>query len=133
MTGDADSSLSERFGGFFDGDAGLEQFTDEKAADPKILNLAGKISYVIDPDNGYPRNYSGHIRVTVDDDEVVELRQPHMRGGVREPLTVEHITAKFYSNAAFGGWPEPRARALLDYCRNLASHADMSGLKAFRA
>ena len=118
--------------GFFDRDAGLEQFTDEKATDPKILNLAGKISYVIDPDNEYPRNYSGHIHVTLDDGEVIELRQPHMRGGVREPLTEEHITAKFYSNAAFGGWSEERARALLDYCRDLASHDDMSGLKAFR-
>ncbi len=117
--------------GFFDGDAGLEQFTDEKAADRKILNLAGKISYVIDPDNEYPRNYSGHIRVTLDDGEVIELRQPHMRGGVREPLTEDHITAKFHSNAAFGGWPQERSRALLDYCRSLASLDDMSGLKAF--
>ena len=51
--------------GFYEGDAGLVQFTDEKAANPKYLELARKISYVIDPDNEYPRNYSGHIKVTM--------------------------------------------------------------------
>ena len=50
--------------GFYEGDAGLAQFSDEKARDPRILALARKVSYVIDPDNEYPRNYSGHIRVT---------------------------------------------------------------------
>ena len=84
------------------------------------------------PIGGLQSNLGFTPSCRLDGGEVVELRQPHMRGGVREPLTDEHITAKFYSNAAFGGWPEPRARALLDYCRNLASHADMSGLKAFR-
>ena len=42
--------------GFFEHDAGLEQFADEKVSDPKVLNLASKIRYVIDPDNEYPRN-----------------------------------------------------------------------------
>jgi hypothetical protein len=42
---------------------------------------------VIDPDNEYPRNYSGHIRVETVDGRQIALDQPHMRGGVREPLT----------------------------------------------
>src|SRR3546814_13689933 len=61
--------------GFYDGDAGLAQFSDEKARDPRILALARKISYVIDPDNEYPPNYSGHIRVTLQNVAVVALRQ----------------------------------------------------------
>ena len=117
--------------GFFDGDAGLDQFSDEKAADPRILELAAKISYVIDPENEYPRNYSGHIRVEMDDGEVIELNQPHMRGGVREPLPPEEIIAKFRANCAYGGWDAARADRCLDYLQALPAHADLGGLSAF--
>lgn len=118
--------------GFFEGDAGLSQFTDEKARDPRILALARKISYVIDPDNEYPRNYSGHIRATLTNGEVVELRQPHMRGGRHEPLSDEEIITKFHANAAHGGWPRERAERLLAFCRDLPGQPDLAGLSYFR-
>jgi len=118
--------------GFFDGDAGLEQFTDEKACDPKILELAAKISYVVDPDNEYPRNYSGHIRVMLADGSVRELRQPHMRGGVREPLTREQLIAKFHGNTAYGGASAVFADRLLQFCLSLEDCPDMRALGVFR-
>ncbi|HEY4191359.1 MAG TPA: hypothetical protein VGM46_01825, partial [Mesorhizobium sp.] len=118
--------------GFFDGDAGLEQFTDEKARDPKILELASKISYVIDPENEYPRNYTGHIRVTLADGSVRELRQPHMRGGVREPLTREQLIAKFRGNVSYGGASATFGDRLLDFCLNLEDCSDMRAFGVFR-
>lgn len=117
---------------FLDGDAGLLQFTDERARDPAVLALARKISYVIDPDNEYPRNYTGHVRVRLRDGSVREARQPHMRGGVREPLGREEMLAKFRANAAHGDWPAARAEALLAFCESLASLGDLSELRAFR-
>jgi len=119
--------------GFYDGDAGLAQFTDEKVRDPRILTLARKISYIIDPDNEYPRNYSGHIKVTLKDGEVIELRQPHMRGGMHEPLSDQEITDKFFSNAAHGGWPRERAEKLLAFCHGLGRQPDLAGLRHFRS
>jgi 2-methylcitrate dehydratase PrpD len=119
--------------GFYEGDAGLAQFSDAKAADERILALARKISYVIDPDNEYPRNYSGHIKVTLTSGQVIELRQPHMRGGVHEPLSDHEIVEKFFSNTAYGGWPRAQAEALLDFCQGLAGQADFSGLARFRS
>jgi 2-methylcitrate dehydratase PrpD len=118
--------------GFLEGDAGLAQFTDAKAADLRVLALARKIRYVVDPANEYPRNYSGHVRATLKDGRVVEERQPHMRGGVREPLSDVEIEAKFFGNIAHGGWDEARGRALLAFCRSLPGAADLSGLAAFR-
>ena len=116
---------------FFDGDAGLTQFTDVRAADPQVLALAEKISYVIDPANEYPRNYSGHIRVETTDGRRIALDQPHMRGGVREPLTAEEIHEKALANCRHGGWPDARAAALLDWAGGLPRHADLGGLAAF--
>lgn len=85
---------------FLEGDAGLAQFTDAKSADSRILELGGRIRYVIDPANDYPRNYTGHIRVTLHDGAVIEFRQPHFRRGVREPLTRSQLVTKFRGNVA---------------------------------
>ena len=118
--------------GFYEDDAGLAQFDDAKVNEPHLLELAEKISYRIDPENEYPRNYSGHLRVTLKSGEVLEYRQPHMRGGMREPLSQNEIVQKFFSNAAHGGWNEGRAKALLAFCEALADAPDLSGLAAFR-
>jgi 2-methylcitrate dehydratase PrpD len=116
---------------FFDGDAGLAQFTDARAADPRVLGLAEKITYVIDPGNEYPRNYSGHIRVETADGRRIALDQPHLRGGVREPLTGTEIRAKALANCCHGGWSEDRAAALIAWAADLARQPDLSGLSAF--
>ncbi len=118
--------------GFFEHDAGLEQFADEKVHYPDVLKLAGKIRYKIDPENEYPRNYSGHIRVKMKDGQVIEKHQPHMRGGSREPLSREELVAKFYSNAIFGGWSERMSRRLSDFCLAVETVEDMSQVRAFR-
>lgn len=95
------------------GAVGLEQFSEARVRDPDILSLAGRISYDIDPENEYPANYSGHLRVAMKNGAVREVVQPHLRGGRREPLDETEITAKFMANAAYGGvTPEVAARAL---------------------
>ena len=44
--------------------------------DPRVLALAAKVKFVIDPDNPYPNNYTGHIQATMKDGSVIEERQP---------------------------------------------------------
>jgi 2-methylcitrate dehydratase PrpD len=100
--------------GFIDGKAGFEQFTDQRVADRVLRKLAAKISYVIDPDNPYPANFTGHIRAVLKDGSVREVRRGHMRGGAHEPLTAGEIFAKFRDNARFGGWSDQRAGGLAD-------------------
>ena len=118
---------------FFDGDAGLAQFSDDRARDPRVLDLAARISYVIDPLNEYPRNYSGHIRVETTDGERIALDQPHMRGGVREPLTAAEIHAKARANCLHGGWSDAQASSLIDWAADLPRHPDLAGLARFGA
>jgi 2-methylcitrate dehydratase PrpD len=88
--------------GFLDGAAGLEQFTDQRAVDPDVRALAAKVSYEIDPDDEYPKNFTGRIRAQLRDGRVIEVRKPHMRGGRQEPLTDEELLAKFRANLEFG-------------------------------
>jgi 2-methylcitrate dehydratase PrpD len=99
---------------FVHGDVGLSAFTDDTVRDPRVLALAGKVRYVVDPDNPYPQRFTGHARMTLSDGRVVEERQPHIRGGVKEPLSREDLERKFVGNVRFGGLDDARARRLLD-------------------
>jgi 2-methylcitrate dehydratase PrpD len=118
---------------FFDGDAGLAQFTDAKARDARILALAGRIRYVIDPGNPYPNDYTGHIRATLRDGTVREIRRAHMRGGRHAPLTRDELIAKFHGNVAHGGLSGSFGDELLGTCLGIAALPDLSRLSALRA
>ena len=118
--------------GFFEDDAGLSQFSDEKALDSRLVEFASRISYRIDPDNEYPRNYSGHMEVRLKSGEKIVLRQPHMRGGMREPLKYQEIVEKFHSNARRGGWTEQLGTRFLDFCESIESAPDLGDLQEFR-
>lgn len=96
------------------GHVGLDTFTDEAVKDEAVLALAARIRYVIDPDNPYPHDYTGHLRAVLRDGSVVEERRPHLRGGAREPLSRRDIQEKFILNARHGGWSEMQAKVALD-------------------
>jgi 2-methylcitrate dehydratase PrpD len=105
--------------GFVRGNVGLDDFTDQAARDPTVLALAAKVRYRIDPDNPYPRNFTGHIRATLSDGRLVEERQPHLRGGAHEPLARSDLEEKFALNARHGGWEAARSQAALALIRTL--------------
>ena len=99
--------------GFVRGGVGLDAFTERAVRDEDVLALSSKVRYVIDPDNPYPRDFTGHIRAVLNDGRVIEERQPHFRGGAHEPLARTDIEEKFILNARHGGWDGARARAAL--------------------
>jgi 2-methylcitrate dehydratase PrpD len=105
--------------GFIRGNVGLSDFSDAAVRVPEVLALAAKVRYRIDPQNPYPKNFTGHIRATLRDGSVVEERQPHMRGGAHEPLTRADIEEKFLLNARHGGWSGERAKAALQLIAGL--------------
>jgi 2-methylcitrate dehydratase PrpD len=105
--------------GFVRGNVALSDFTDDAVSDPAVLALAAKVRYRIDPQNPYPKNFTGHIRATLRDGSVVEEHEPHMRGGAHEPLTRADIEEKFLLNARHGGWSDARAKAALQLIAGL--------------
>ena len=119
--------------GFFDRRAGFAQFTGSRVQDPAVLALAAKIRYVVNPDDEYPRAFTGHLRATLDDGTTREFRQPHMRGGVHAPLTGAEVEAKFLDNAAFGGWAPGTAQRFLAFSRDVFAAPSLDSLKEFRA
>jgi len=105
--------------GFFDGRAGFSQFTEARVRDEAVLALAAKIRYEIDPQNEYPKNFTGHLRATLVDGRVEEISQPHMRGGARDPLSAEEFGAKFVDNLLYGGWGIAEAKNARQWCETV--------------
>ncbi|HEY0912536.1 MAG TPA: MmgE/PrpD family protein, partial [Bradyrhizobium sp.] len=116
--------------GFVHGGVGLSAFTATAISDARVLALAAKVKFVIDPDNPYPANYTGHIRATMKDGSVIEERQPYLRGGAQEPLTRQDVTDKFVLNAQHGGWDKPQSDATLKLLAGLyRGKIDLSTLR----
>ena len=115
------------------GHAGLGAFEDAAATDPRLAAVARKVSYVVDPDNPYPRRFTGHLRVTLDDGTTLEERQPHFRGGASEPLPRAEIEEKFRLNCRHGGWSDAQTAALLDFARGALSSSAPLSLAPFGA
>jgi 2-methylcitrate dehydratase PrpD len=107
--------------GMLRGDAGLGEYEDAIAQDPAVRALAGKVRYVVDPANPYPRRFTGHVRVTLDSGEVREASQEHFRGGRDEPMSAAALEAKFFANCSYGGWTSDQALEALAVLRALRS------------
>jgi 2-methylcitrate dehydratase PrpD len=119
--------------GFVHGGVGVGAFTESAIRDPRVLALAAKVKFVIDPQNPYPNNYTGHIRATLKDGSVVEDRQPYLRGGAQEPLTRRDVIEKFLLNAEHGGWTKAQADAALKLMAALyQGRIDLSSLRGWR-
>ena len=115
---------------FVRGNVGLDAFTDAAVNDPVVLALAGKVRYVIDPDNLYPSAFTGHIRMVLHDGRVIEDHQPHIRGGAQEPLTQAAIAEKFALCCRHGGWDKAKTDAALALTRRLYDgKLDLSALR----
>ena len=117
--------------GMLRGDAGLIEYEEAVVRDPAVRALASKIRYVVDPANPYPRQFTGHVRVTLKNGDVREARQDHFRGGRDEPLSAEALETKFVANALYGGWTRDRAIEALVALRSLraARRVDLSMLR----
>ena len=116
---------------FVTGGAGFSAFTGATVRDARVLGLAAKVRYAIDPANPYPNGYTGHVRMTLKDGRVFEERQPHIRGGASEPLSRDELRNKFKSNAAYGGWPPDLAVKFLKFSETVFDgKVDLSPFRA---
>jgi 2-methylcitrate dehydratase PrpD len=117
--------------GMLRGDAGLGDYEESVVHDPDVRALAGKVRYIVDPDNPYPRQFTGHVRVTLKSGDVREASQGHFRGGRDEPMSAATLESKFIANCTYGGWDADRARRALALLRALraAPRVDLTGLR----
>jgi 2-methylcitrate dehydratase PrpD len=108
------------------GDAGLNDYQDAVVQDPRILDITNKIHYTVDPNNPYPNQFTGHIRVTLKDGSVMEQTQGFFRGGKDAPMAIAELEQKFIANCIYGGWIESQATHALQKIKTLRNSQTIS-------
>jgi 2-methylcitrate dehydratase PrpD len=99
--------------GFLERDAGLAQFSDARIASAAVLDLAARVRYQVNPEDDYPRRFTGHLRATLKDGTHREFRQAYLRGGGEAPLSSAELESKFMNNTRHGGWDPALAGRLI--------------------
>lgn len=82
------------------GFAGIDDFSDERIRDPRILALAARTTYQIDDTLPFPEHFPGWVRLRLRDGRQVEERTDVSRGSRQHPMTDAEFYEKFESNAA---------------------------------
>lgn len=111
-------------------DAGLAQYGESVVARQDVRELAAKVGYRIDPANPYPRQFTGHLRVTMQDGRVHEVSQGFFKGGVEHPMSDEDLRHKFVANCIHGGASKERALCWIGLLGSMfdAPRVDLSAL-----
>ena len=111
--------------GFIRGDAGLNEFNEKSINDKEILSLASKVNYEIDPNNEYPKNYTGTLICKTSENEFYE-HQPCFRGGIGEPLTKDDIDKKYNANLNYSKISEENKKNLNNFIETLFDKPEFS-------
>src|SRR5262245_21050852 len=112
-----------------EGQAGVDGFSEARTRDPRILGVARKVRYVLDPSLPYPQRFTGHVRVELADGRFLEETQDAPRGGREYPLTPEELHEKFRVNAA-RPLPAAQAETLLERLLAILGANDVTPLAA---
>jgi len=81
-----------------EGDAFIDQFTEEKIRDPKILSFIPKVEIEEDPAltaEGPTKRHSVRVKVRVKQGKVFEQRVDFPLGNPKNPMTISDVEAKF--------------------------------------
>jgi len=108
-----------------DGEVGIDKFSEEKVADPQVLELMRKIRVV--PVSDQELHLGARVAVRMRDGSVHEESTPSPRGAPQNPLSYDELVEKFTSLAS-QVLTNARARELAETIRSLERVKDVSSL-----
>jgi 2-methylcitrate dehydratase PrpD len=111
-------------------DAGLGEYAEAVVQRADLRALAAKVSYIVDPNNPYPKQFTGHLRITLKNGDVHEHSQGYFKGGVDHPMSDADLQQKFLANCRYGKVSDAQAQALLSQLCSVfsAGTVDLSAL-----
>ena len=112
-----------------DGGCTLSQFTEEKLAEPRAVELAARVHFVKHDEINriYPKRFPSIVEVVLSNGERHQLRIDAPKGSVENPLTWEEVQSKFKKNSAVM-LDEQRTEAIIQVVEELEELAEISRL-----
>ncbi len=112
------------------GELTLRSFRAEALADPKVLALAGRVSFQVESTADDPT--AGALEIVMRDGQVLSKRVIHPRGHYSSPLSWQELCAKFQMCAAEARVPLSNLQStrLLQFIQELEQQPDATGALA---
>ena len=112
-----------------DARVGIGAFTEESIRDPRLLALADRVTFSLDPASRYPETFPGWVKVRLRDGGTLEAREESQRGGPDRPIAPDEVIAKFRDNAS-RLLPSERVAALEQAVLDLERAGDVRAIDA---
>ncbi|MFC2065889.1 MmgE/PrpD family protein [Chloroflexota bacterium] len=109
-----------------EGNVGLEAYSQEKLKDFKLLELAQKVTYAIDPE-AEMQGKQGHIIIRTKDGKVYEWIEEALRGTPDNPASKEDVESKFRINTR-KILTAAKAESIINTVNNLEKQNNLSKL-----
>jgi 2-methylcitrate dehydratase PrpD len=81
-----------------DGEAFVDQFTDDRIRDPRLVEFTRRVHVVADPETdalGDTARHRTRLTVTLSDGRRLHAARDHAHGSAKDPMTVDEVRAKF--------------------------------------
>ena len=84
-----------------DGHVLVDQFEEERLCEPRVLDLARRVEFVLDPeiDAIYPEKFAGKVEIVLKNGRSLWFRVDYPKGSPENPMNAEEIQGKFKSLA----------------------------------
>ena len=93
-----------------------------------MIKLASKVNYEINPNDEYPRNYTGKIKIVMKDGTIYSSSQECLRGGKHDPLNTNEVRKKFEANLKFANVKSTEIEKLYNFVKNIFKSKNLNGL-----
>jgi 2-methylcitrate dehydratase PrpD len=79
----------------------VDQFTEQKISDPRVLELAKRVEIVLDPEieKAYPEKFAGKVEIVLTNGKKFEAGVDYPTGSPQNPMSFDHVAEKFESLA----------------------------------
>jgi 2-methylcitrate dehydratase PrpD len=101
----------------YHGALGKTAYSAESRGNPKILALARRVQYYVDPNYPGPGRFKGAAKIVLRDGREFEEVEEYNRGSAENPMTYQELRAKFDDNASGFLSAEQRDRLTSDIDR----------------
>jgi 2-methylcitrate dehydratase PrpD len=118
-----------------EGRLGKTAYAPEHLRDRRILELAHRVHFHVDPSFPGPGRFKGAVRITLQDGRVIEEVQEHNLGSPQNPMSTAQLRAKFDENAdgVLSASERDRLAAEIDDMESLDDVSTIVGLSIRRA
>lgn len=104
---------------FLDGDAGEQQYSDEKVNDPKVIDFRKKIKPIV---NDSVKEEKAYAKLVRKDGKTIDVQIDHATGSIENPMDMKALERKFsiLTNPIIG---EEKTKSLIDVLKDMESHS----------